>query len=199
MPKIHHLRTASRVAPRTAGLAAALVLLAACASGSGSGATGQVASIPSSGGTAGSVGQGSAAAVPSHPNLEGPALPDEATDAQIKAIEGPWFRCLGAHGTPLATNPKQPGVMAPTGAIPAAARKACLSLQPHAPWQEIPADNPNYKLDMAKWINCMNARGVGVKATSGGPTAGGWTFTNPNEPADENQVETQCEMQAFGD
>jgi len=197
MQKIHHLRTVSRIA----ALAAAPVLLAACASGSGSGATGQVASIPSSGGTAGAggqSGQGSAAAVPSHPNLEGPALPEEATDAQIKAIEGPWFRCLGAHGTPLATNPKQPGVMAPTGAIPAAARKACLSLQPHTPWQEIPADNPNYKLDMASWINCMNAKGVGVKATSGGPTAGGWTFTQSYGPPDQNQVVRECEAKAFG-
>jgi hypothetical protein len=198
MQKIHHLRAASRVAPRTAGLAAALVLLAACASGSGSGATGQVASIPSSGGTAGSVGQSSAAAVSSHPNLEGPALSEEATAAQIKAIEGPWVRCLGAHGTALALTPKLPGLPMPISTISAAARNACRSLQPHPPWQEIPADNPNYKLDMAKWINCMNARGVGVEATSAGPTAGGWTFTRSDEPANANQIEGQCEAKAFG-
>ena len=199
MPKIVDMRAASRIALPVAGAAVALALLAGCASGSGSSAAGQVASMPSQSSSAGSSGQSSATAATSQPTPGGPALSAYATAAQRKAILGPWYRCLGAHGTPLAMTAKLPGLMAPTGTIPAAASKACLSLQPHTPSQEIPADNPNYNVDMAKWINCMNARGVGVKATPGGVTAGGWTFTHAYGPADQNQIVSQCEAKAFGE
>jgi len=197
MPNIHDLRAASRIAFHLGGAAAALALLAGCAGGSSSGAAGQVASISPSG-TAASAGQPSAAASAGQPTPGGPVLSENATIAEEKAALGPWYRCLGAHGTRLIENSKYSGLPSPAGAISAAAMKACLSLQPHAPWQEIPADNPNYQLDMAKWINCMNAKGVGVKATSGGVTAGGWTFTHSYGPPNQDQIVSQCETKAFG-
>jgi hypothetical protein len=196
MPKIHNLRVWFPIA----GAAMALALLAGCAGGSSSSAAGQVASIPRSGSTAASAGPGTAAAA-NHSDIPGPTLPDDATPAQMKAIMVPWFRCLGSHGVHMtsAQNQKMPGVPYPDGTITAAVHKACASLQPHPPWQEMPQYNPDYNLDLAKWVNCMNARGMAVEATATGPTAGGWTFTRSNQPANADQIEGQCEKQAFGE
>jgi hypothetical protein len=176
--------------------AAALPALAGC----GGGSARQVASIPSSGGAASSAPAGSSGGSGGQPagtqkfNLQGVTLPDNASPAERKRIFNAWAGCLEAHGDhAIAT--KSDGTMVPASTpVPPAPAKACQSLHPHSPWQEIPADNPNYNQDMANWINCLNTRGVHVRATSQG-----WTFTSTNVPPNEHQIEVQCEMQAFGE
>jgi hypothetical protein len=172
--------------------AGALSLLAGCGAASGSAAQNQgVASLSSPGAK-------SAAAPQASPTVEGVLLPDNASPAETKLIVNAYYSCLEDHGvTGIGT--KSDGLMAPEGNFPdtplvASAEKACASMKPHPPWQEIPADNPNYQADMAKWENCMDAKGIPVK-----PVPGGWTFVSSTVPADESQVQTDCEMQAFGE
>jgi hypothetical protein len=165
-------------------------VLAGCGNGAGSGAAKQVASLP---GATGSAGRSAAAAGTQKFGLQGPTLPDNASLAQMKRIVNPWFACLEAHGD-HAIGSKGPGILSPSGPIPAAAAKACQRLRPHPPWQEIPADNPQYNKDFATWVNCMNARGMSVRAVPGG-----WNFNSANEPADADKIQVQCEMQAFGE
>jgi len=171
--------------------AGAVSLLAACGGGSGSAAAAQgVASIAASGGTR-------PAAEQTAPVQTGVLLPDNASEAETKRIVNAYYSCLQGHGvTGIGSKPN--GLMAP-GNIPntplvATAEKDCASKKPHPPWQEIPADNPNFQNDMRAWVNCMNSRGVPVTAVSGG-----WNFASSHEPADADQIQLECEMKAFGD
>jgi len=174
--------------------AGAVSLLAACGGGgSGSAAAAQgVASIAASGGTRPAVQQ-------TAPVQTGVLLPDNASPAEAKRIVNAYYSCLEDHGVTTGIGSKPNGLMGPEGSFPntplvATAEKDCASKKPHPPWQEIPADNPNYQNDMRAWINCMNSRGVPVRAVSGG-----WTFVSSHVPADESQIELECEMKAFGE
>jgi hypothetical protein len=156
-----------------------------------------VASIPASARGASPGGQRTAASA-GPAGLTGPTLPDNASMAETKRIVNPYFQCLEAHGD-HAIGSKPDGLMGPlnnsdTPAI-RAAQAACASLRPHPPWQELPAYNPHYNQDMAKWINCMNVHGIHVHAVPGG-----WTYDSSGPlPADANGVQVQCEMTAFGE
>jgi hypothetical protein len=181
---------------RVVAAVGAVSLLAACGGGSGSttaaqGAAAQgVASIAASGGTRPTAQQ-------TTPVQTGAVLPDNASPAETKRIVNAYYSCLQDHGvTGISTKPN--GLMGPEN-IPntplvATAQKDCASKKPHPPWQEIPADNPNFQNDMRAWVNCMNSRGLSVKAVSGG-----WNFASSHEPADANQIQVECEMQAFGE
>lgn len=183
---------------RVAALAvsvAALPALAGCAGGSGAR---QVASIPSSGGVAGSASAESSEGQPGGAqkfNQPGVTLPDNASPAETKRIVNAWMGCLEANGDHSVAT-KSNGEMTPDAPVPAGAAKACQSLQPHPPWQEIPADNPNYNQDMARWVNCLNSRGIHVRGNSQG-----WTYTSNsnNLPPNAQQIQVQCEMKAFGE
>jgi hypothetical protein len=198
-----HVSNKKRVAAVTAALT--VITLTACGGGSGGAAggagTGNVASLPaspgqgaSSAGTAGQSGQSGPA------GLEGVTLPDNATMAETTRIMNAWASCMGSHGdSHFAAKQGHPdGVRVPTVSIDKfpAAVKACRSLQPHAPWQELPQYNPNYQRDFARDVTCMNARGVPVKAVHGG-----WTFngTSSLSEAQQEQVTVECEMQAFNE
>jgi hypothetical protein len=128
----------------------------------------------------------------------GVTVPDNASAAEARRLINPYYSCLEDHGvTGIGTKPG--GLMGPSEKFPntplvVTAEKDCAPKKPHAPWQEIPADNPNYQADMAKWVNCMNARGVPVT-----PNSQGWTFASSHEPADAGQVQLECEMTAFGE
>jgi hypothetical protein len=177
---------------RVVAAVGAVSLLAACGGGgSGSAAAAQgVASIAASGGTR-------PAAQQTAPVQTGVLLPVNASEAEAKRIMNAYYSCLQGHGvTGIGTKPN--GLMGPEN-IPhtplvATAEKDCASKKPHGPWQENPADNPNYQNDMRAWINCMNSRGVPVRAV-----AGGWNFVSTHVPADESQIELECEMKAFGE
>jgi len=187
----------------TAAAALAVIALAACGGqggAAGSGTSG-VASLPSS------AGQSSSAAQPVAGSQGGPAadigvtVPDNATPAQRDRIYNGYAACLETHGMPTRDFYRKQDaaggflVTPDTGQFPAAA-KACQSLQPHVPWQEDPRYNPNWARDNARWVNCMNAKGVPVKATPDG-----WTFngTSSLSPAQQGTVQVACEMQAFNE
>jgi hypothetical protein len=190
---------------RVAAVAATLTIITLTACGgsgqAGGAGTGNVASLPpspgavsSSAGTAGQAGQSGPA------GLGGVTLPDNASPAETARIMNAWASCMGSHGdSHFAAKQGHPdGVRVPTVSIDKfpAAVKACRSLQPHAPWQELPQYNPNYQRDFARDVNCMNARGVPVKAVPGG-----WTFngTSSLSEAQQEQVTVECEMQAFNE
>jgi hypothetical protein len=190
-----------RVAAVTAALT--IITLTACGSGSqaGGAGTGNVASLPaspgqgsSSAGTTDQAGQSGPA------GLQGVTLPDNATLAETTRIMNAWASCMGSHGDShfSAKQGDAGGPRFPTVTIDKfpAAVKACRSLPPHAPWQELPQYNPNYQRDFARDINCMNARGVPVKAVPGG-----WDFngTSSLSEAQQEKVTVECEMRAFNE
>jgi hypothetical protein len=191
---------------QVAAIMAALtvITLTACGSGGGGQAAGtsSVASLPAS--HSASPGRGTAspaaaaAAGQSGPaGLQGVTMPANASPAETARIMNAWASCLQAHGDPDFATKKGPGgIEAPTTSpskFPAAA-KACRSLQPHPPWQEMPQYNPSYQRDFAQWVTCLNARGVPVKAVPGG-----WNYdgTSSLSPARQEKVTVQCEMRAF--
>jgi len=171
--------------------AGAVSLLAACGGGgSGSAAAVQgVASIAAS-------GAARSAAQQTAPVQTGVLLPANASFAEIKRVMNAYYSCLQDHG--VTGIGSKSGMLAPAN-IPdtplvATAEKDCASKKPHPPWQEIPADNPNFQNDMRAWVNCMNSRGMSVMAVSGG-----WDFTSSHQPANSDQIEVECEMKAFGE
>lgn len=63
-----------------------------------------------------------------------------------------------------------------------------------------PKLNPNYSADFSAWVNCINSKGLKVKAY-GTPGSGdsGWSFDGqPTMPqAQQTQVISACKMEAF--
>jgi hypothetical protein len=171
---------------------AALAAVAGCGSGPG-GTTRQVASIPSA---------SHPVATHAQPAGTGPASQAGVLVVPWEPLKGlhayqAWGACLKEHHPTQGKRSGQELFGIPDVSV--AAAQACRSLQPHGPWQEDPTKNPRYKLDFAHWINCLNARGVHVVATQGGVTAGGWTYTSSHVPPNDDQIELQCEMRAFGE
>lgn len=189
---------------RAAIAAAALTIITLTACGSGGGqagraGTGNVASLPASPSQVSS-SAGTAPAGQSGPaGLTGVTMPDNASPAERDHIEDAWATCMEAHGDHQFTS-KADGVpggyLTPTGSLTPAALQACRSLQPHPPWQELPQYNPDYQRDSARWVNCLNRRGLPVQAVPGG-----WTYngTSSLSEAQQAKVEVECEMQAFNE
>jgi hypothetical protein len=178
--------------------------------GCGSASTPQgVASIPASGGQ-----QATAQQLPpgaSATGVPGITMADNASEAELKRATTDYSNCLVAHHDPdtitkfgvkeVETDPDGNYPEVPSDAAARPAAQACLSLWPHPPAQEIPAYNPNYKLDLAKWVNCMTAGGLKVVLTPNSPP--GWAYTDAGasqgiSPAGE-KITVQCEMKAFGE
>jgi hypothetical protein len=186
---------------RTAAItsACAVIALTACG-GHGTHSSTGVASLPASPGqpsasSAGSADNGGPA------GLSGVTVPDNAPPAEMDRIFNAWASCMQAHGDHEFYSKRngdgaiQFPVGNPDSKYPSAV-SACAALHPHQPWQEMPQYNPNYNQDFAKWINCLNAKGVPVKATPGG-----WTYNGTSRLSDaaKQKVEVVCEMQAFNE
>jgi hypothetical protein len=171
-------------------IAAAAVLTGCGSSGSGGASAQGVASLPATGSPRPSPSGSSV--------LPGVTIPDNATQAQLTHIMNAYASCQETHGD-TAINTKSDGMMVPEqnsaqrypGAV-----KACQSIQPHPPWQEMPQYNPNYQQDEAAWVNCMNARGVPVQAVPGG-----WNYNGPSRLSglQRHQVYVECEMKSFNE
>jgi hypothetical protein len=199
-----HLSYRKRAAtiPALAAMAALTVIaLTACGSGGQDGGAGtrSVASLPTPAGQRPS-STGSASSGPA--GLEGVTIPDNASPAVRNRIQDAWASCMEAHGDHhFVDKPGGPGGFLTTtdtmnqmvSEFPAAVQ-ACRSLQPHSPWQELPQYNPNYQRDFAQWVNCLNAKGLPVKAVPGG-----WTYngTSSLSQAQQEKVTVDCEIQAF--
>lgn len=192
---------------RAAAVAAswAVITLTACSgqAGSGGAGTGTVASLPTSPGqpSSGAETTPASAGVPGGPaGVTGVTLPDNATTAERNRIDDAWASCMESHGDhDFAAKSGGPGgYLTPTVSITQfpAAVQACQSLQPHPPWQEMPRYNPNYQRDFARWVSCMNAKGLPVKAVPGG-----WTYdgTSSLSPSQQQKVTVECEIRAFHD
>lgn len=192
--------------------ACAVIVLTACGSQAASqrAGTGSVASLPAPAPSSGQPSSG-AAAPPSSPaaqggpaGLTGVTVPDNASPAEQNRVQDAWASCMQAHGDHHWVEKRNgPGVfLTSTDMYPQmvrefpAALKACAALAPHQPWQEMPQYNPNYQRDYAKWINCLNHRGVPVTAVPGGFDYNG---TSSLSPAQQRKVTVECEMQAFGE
>jgi len=188
--------------------AGAVIALAGCGGHAAQSAAG-VASLPaaqgqspaSSASSASSTGSASSAGNGGPAGLTGVTMPDNATPAEQNRIENAWASCMQAHGDHDFAGKENNGAgtieepTAPASRYPVAV-KACASLQPHEPWQQMPQYNPNYNQDFAKWVNCLNAKGVPVKATTGG-----WTFNGTSRLSftQQKNVIAECEMQAFNE
>jgi hypothetical protein len=198
---------------RVVTVAAALTILTltACGSGGRPGnagqagvggvGTGAVASLPASPGQSPSAADTTKSGQSGPAGLDGVTMPDNASPSVLNRIEDAWASCMEAHGDHHFATKKDGaagGYLTPTSGysqFPAAV-KACRSLQPHPPWQEMPQYNPDYQRDFARWVNCMNAEGVPVKAVPGG-----WDFngTSSLSYAQQNRVTVTCEMRAFNE
>ena len=181
-------RLAVRAGPAAA--AALLAALAGCASTPGP-ATRQVASLPSAtSATTQSSGSQPTGAGSGPAGLQGPTIPNDASKAQYMRLTQPWDQCLQQHG--VAHLPGTVGSNLEPHTLKTA-ETACQSLQPHPPWQQMPAYNPRYRQDLAAWVNCLNGHGIHVHVIPGG-----WTFDSSAPlPPDERQVELSCEAKAF--
>jgi hypothetical protein len=166
----------------------------------GAGAGG-VASLPAPAGQSPSGTQTAAGSQGGPKGLTGVTLPDNAPPAEVNRIQAAWATCMENHGDHdfvakaggyLTSND---GLSGAAIKFPAAL-KACKSLQPHPPWQEIPQYNPNYNRDEARSVSCMNQRGVPVTAVPGG-----WNFdgTSKYSESERDKITVECEMQAFNE
>jgi hypothetical protein len=170
---------------------------------SGAAGTGGVASLPASAGQSPSGTQTPASSQGGPAGLTGVTIPVNAPPAEVNHIQDAWATCMENHGDHdfvvkagtggyLTSNDGQSGAAIK---FPAAF-KACKSLQPHPPWQEIPQYNPNYNRDEARWVSCMNQRGVPVTAVRGGFDFDG---TSKYSQSEQDEITVECEMQAFNE
>lgn len=206
------MRNQSSAKNRTASIAAicAAIAVTACGGQAVSGGTGagSVASLPASSATGSQQSSGADSTAGGQSGQSGPTgltgvtMPDNATPAERNRIQDAWATCMEAHGDHhFVDKPSGPGGFLTTDATMTqiasefpAAIKACASLQPHPPWQQMPQYNPDYQRDYARWINCMNRSGVPVTAVPGGFDYDG---TSSLSQAQQQKVTVQCEMQAF--
>jgi hypothetical protein len=156
-----------------------------------------VASIPVSGAQRPTAQQSPSAAVSSGP--PGVTVPAGASAALETRIYGDYGRCLLAHHDPdvSAANPAKINQY-PADSAGRAAMRACADLQPHPPWQEMAAYNPNFKLDQAKWVNCMIAGGLKIDVTPTGWGVADSDVSQAMSPAG-GALMLRCEKRAFGD
>lgn len=203
---------------RTAVLAAVLLVplaaLTACGGGSGAQSTARssgVASLPSAAAPSPSAGAqapgaGAASGAPSPASTAD--RPQERLDDSTAHDVQLWtnyYACLGENGVPLTGGIGMPGQPmqkqpAPGAAIPQAALTACLPRMPLMPPQTDPKLNPHYNADFSAWVNCINSKGLKVKAYgTAGSGDSGWTFDGqPTMPqAQQDQVISTCKVEAF--
>jgi hypothetical protein len=174
---------------RAAIIAVGLAVLTGCGNGSGGDSTApQVASV-----TQAPDAKSSASAAP-----QGPQARLDTTDAEKTAWMRAYSQCLVDHGLVLNDAEKQNMQLkgyADDRKAPAAARTACASKKPElVPPQMDPAKNPRYKEQWHEDVECLKRNGMPIKETDDG-----WTFTSTNAkvPANEAELERQCDIEAF--
>lgn len=163
---------------------------------------------PASGAAAGDPAPGASAPAGAPSSASSADRPQERLDDTQEHDGQLWdsyYACLGANGVPLTGGIAPAGQpmhkMPPPGAaIPKAAEAACLSKMPLPPPQTDPKLNPNYNADFSAWVNCINGKGLKVKAY-GTPGSGdsGWSYDGqPTMPQPQQQQVIQtCKMEAF--
>ncbi|MGW6446246.1 hypothetical protein [Lentzea sp. NPDC055074] len=169
-------------------IGAAVLLLSACSQAAAP--PSNVASLQSSEVVAPS---SNAAAPPS--DGEQPRLRMDMTEEEKKRFYDAHTLCL-AENDPNATG-TGPG---PAGTLRPAqysdeAWKACAKKWPLPPW-EMDSDNPTFKDNWHKNVQCLNSRGMKVIETE----PGSWTYdgeqTLPHE--ERLKIEKDCEQEVFG-
>jgi hypothetical protein len=196
-----------------------LLALTGCGGGGGKAAPG-VASLPSAAATTApgapgsSAASGSSDAATEAPTSKGGTATDSAarpqerlddTPAEREALIHAWDECLVAHGATWTTT--RPGIAGAPKAVadpvPKQAKAACEDKLPEEPPELNPALNPHYRDDMLAEIACMRAHGIMVHLvsdTSVDPQGLSWTYDSSNTkiPANDGQIEDQCQLEAFG-
>ncbi|MBY8882448.1 hypothetical protein [Actinacidiphila acidipaludis] len=197
--------------------AAALCLLALTGCGGGGKAAAGVASLPSTPpATAPAATDGAAPGTPATPTGPGTVptgagsstRPQERLDdtpAEREALIHAWDVCLVDHGARWTTTRAGVAGAPKTVAdpVPKQASAACEDKLPQEPPELNPALNPHYRDDTLAEISCLRAHGVMVHLvpdTSVDPGGLGWTYDSSTTqvPANEGQIEDQCQRQAFG-
>jgi len=143
------------------------------------------------------------------------------TPEEHEAIIDAWDVCLVHHGAKYAD---EAGVRAQAGAapgksggtkagaemyrslaepIPNAAKKACVDRAPIGAPELDPNLNAHYRDDMLAEVKCLRAQGIPVHLvpdTSAGPNGLSWGYDDNAGPlpANEEQIDRDCELKAFG-
>ncbi|MDH6577473.1 hypothetical protein [Kitasatospora sp. MAP5-34] len=198
----------------SAALLVPLAALTACGAGSGAQSSGQVSAVaalpstaaPSSPAAGASPATGAASGAPDPGSTaDRPQERLDDTNARDAQLWGSYFACLGANGVPLTggiSYPGQPSYKQPAAdaVIPQAAKTACLPKMPVVPPQTDPKQNPNFSADFSAWVNCINNKGLKVKAYgTAGSGNSGWSYDGtPTMPkAQQDQVISACKVEAF--
>ncbi|UQU63654.1 hypothetical protein COUCH_32415 [Couchioplanes caeruleus] len=181
---------------QTSFVAAALVLLSACSSGSADQQPPEVATLESAPVTAAA---SRAAGTP-----KGVQLRLDMTDDEKARFWDAYGDCLFSHG--VKERSKDKDAMAPavgTGkrlldpsGEPKAAYAACASQKPLEPVETDPDRNPNFAAQWQDNVRCLRDHGLMVHVTKPGE----WTYDSSDTPVPDNQqqLERQCMLEAFG-
>ncbi|MGW3151821.1 hypothetical protein ACWDG1_45940 [Streptomyces sp. NPDC001177] len=126
-----------------------------------------------------------------------PQLRLDSTDDEARALWNTYFSCVKDHGGKVWQ--KGGGLMGSIAGQPPEAIKACKKKQPLQPPEKDRDKNPHYADDFREEVECLNDRGIPVKAL---PDASGWNY-DKSMPQDEKgtprtqRIERECEIQAF--
>jgi hypothetical protein len=128
----------------------------------------------------------------------GPQARLDTTEAEKTAWLRAYSQCLVDNGLVLTAveqqNMRVKGFVDDRKA-PAAARTTCASKKPETvPPQMDPAKNPRYKQQWHDDVECLKRKGMPIEETDDG-----WTFTSSDAkvPANEQELERQCKIEAF--
>jgi hypothetical protein len=170
-------------------IALGLAMLTACDNGSGGDSTApQVASVSQA-----PDAESSASAAP-----HGPQARLDTTSAEKTDWTRVYSQCLVDHGLVLNDAEKRNMQLkgyADDKKAPAAARDACVTKKPELlPPQMDPAKNPRYREQWHEDVECLKRKGMPIEELDDG-----WTYTSPNAkvPANEEELERQCDIEAF--
>ena len=108
-----------------------------------------------------------------------------------------YWQCMKDHGARVddTEKAKNIGFVDPSQASPEIFA-ACASKKPtFVPPEMDPALNPDYKQQWHEAVTCMQRRGMPIVETEDG-----WNFDSSNAaiPADQDQIERECQIEAFG-
>jgi hypothetical protein len=129
-----------------------------------------------------------------------PQLRLDTSDAERDRLFTAYDDCLVAHGVKV--NPvDQPGPAGPGRRLdqsgePKSAYVACKDKLPLQPPELDEDRNPNYAAQWNDNVKCLRAHGLMVHVTKPGE----WTWDSSDSvvPANEEQIEKACELEAFG-
>lgn len=194
--------TRSRRVPAAALVLALGLSLPACGGTGGTDAAGPAPSVaslatdpaPGEVGTAASTAADPAPAPDRRPQLR---LDDSPEDVERK--QRPYLLCLKEHGHRMLTS-RGPLSLDQTddSATAKAAQKACAGVLWRIPPELDPERNPDFADDFRAQLTCLNARGVPVTKVD---EEGSYTYTGQSNlgAAEREQVEKDCEREAFGE